>query len=160
MVLSGCRTYGDFGAEAKTYRLLEETVLDFEENLDAAKQDLHKLEEAAADVESLHSMVDRYQSLTHEHEALLEKQRSRVERLSADAGYRDIHRAFGATVTEQRMMEQKYRRALKTIRAHVQDTPMEVPAVARLDRRYTVKPIGFPKKQGEDRLSMERVLGQ
>lgn len=157
LVLSGCRTYGGYDTEPKTYQALERSVESFSDELDRAEADFRALEDAAATSDSLQALAEEYQALLTEHESLLDTQRSRVERLSSDSGYRTLHRAYGATVTEQRMMEQKYRRVTRTVRATVQGSHTER-AAADGERRYTIRPIGFPSAQEEGRLTMKQAL--
>lgn len=156
LIFSGCRTYGGYGVQEKTYEAMQTTVQLFESDLERANADLNRLEEAAAQAEELQAVVDRYRHLIAEHESLLATQRHRLERLSPESDARTLHGAYGATVTERRMLRQKYQRATADVQAVVQGTTAaaaEVPSA----RHYRVTPIGFPTDEPGD-LTMEQAL--
>lgn len=156
LVLSGCRTYGGYDTEAKNFEAMQNAVQSFEDDLNRAQAELQTLEEAATS-DTLQALADRYQDHIHEHEALLETQQERVRRLSPDASYRTLQRAYGATVTEQQMMDQKYQRVVRTVQATVQDAASEeTPSTST--RRYTINPVNFPDAETDTELTMDRAL--
>lgn len=157
LVLGGCRTYGGYDTESKTYEAMQKAVQSFEDELSRAQADLRKLENAGMEADTLQSLANQFHDLIAEHKSLLETQHKRIERLSADAAYRALHRAYGATVTEQRMMQQKYQRAIKNVQAVVQGTSAQT-SVPKTERQYTIRPIGFPKQNEKGPLTMERAL--
>jgi outer membrane murein-binding lipoprotein Lpp len=157
LLLSGCRTYGGYDTKPKTYAAMQKAVHSFEADLKRTRTDLQALEQAATEADTLQSLAEEFQSLVDEHNSLLETQRDRVERLGPDATYRNLHRAYGATVTEQRLMRQKYQRVIRTVHATVQDTVAHE-ASSETDRQYTIRPIGFPSSEDGKPLSMEEAL--
>lgn len=158
LVASGCRTYGGYNSDAKIYDALQTTVQSFEEMLDRAETDLGRLEEAAANVDALGTSADDFRNLVQEHETILQRQRERIERLSPTTGYRELREAYGATVTEQRMIEQRYRRALRAVEGTVRATTVGDVSEQSLVERYTVRPVGFPREGRADSVSLEQVL--
>lgn len=157
LILSGCRTYGGYDTKPKTYAAMQTAVHSFEADLKRTKADLQRLEQAATEADTLQSLAEEFQSLVDEHNSLLETQRHRVERLGPDATYRNLHRAYGATVTEQRLMRQKYQRVIRTVHVTVQDTVVHE-ASPETDRQYTIRPIGFPSSEDGKPLSMQEAL--
>lgn len=157
LLLSGCRTYGGYDSEAKTYQAMQRSVEAFADELDRAEAELQTLADAAKESDTLQSLVHDYEGALEEHRALLETQRRRLERLSASSGYREIQRAYGATVTEQRMMEQNYRRLVRAVRVTVQGTGLDLPPPQE-EQQYTIRPANFPSLRTGERLSMEQVL--
>lgn len=159
VLLSGCRMYGNgkYGTETKTYQSLQMAVDSFEKELNRATSDLHQLEDAAAQVEGLGGLAEQYHTFIEEHKSLLETQRERLERLSADSNYRNLHNAFGATVTEQRMMRQKYHRVIRSVSMTVQGQPLTTVRTGQT-RQYTIRPIGFPTQRAQRALTMEQAL--
>lgn len=157
LILSGCRTYGGYDSKPKTYAAMQKAVQSFEGDLERAKTDLQKLERAATEVGTLQAQAEEFHSLVGEHESLLETQQDRVERLGPGATYRNLHQAYGATVTEQRLMRQKYQRVIRTVYATVQDTVLQE-TTPKAGRRYTVRPIGFPSSEDGKQLSMQDAL--
>lgn len=157
LVLGGCRTYGGYDTKPKTYQALEKSVESFADELNRSETEGRTLADAATASDTLQALADEYQALLSEHETLLETQRGRIERLSPSSGYRTLHHAYGATVTEQRMMEQKYERLTRTVQATVRGTQAAAETV-KVERRYTIRPIGFPSVRDEGALTMERAL--
>ena len=157
LLLSGCRTYGGYDTEPKTYQAMQKAVQTFEDELNRAEADLQKLKTAAANADTLQSLAQQFQALVEEHKSLLQKQRDRVEQFSLDASYRNLNNAYGATVTEQRLVQQNYQRVIRSVRAIVRGT---APPTARpeTDRQYTIRPIGFPTPINERQLTMEQAL--
>ena len=158
LLLGGCRTYGDkYDTKPKTYQALQNAVQTFENELDRAETDLKTLEAAASKADTLQPMAEHFEGLHEEHDSLLQTQRDRIERLSPTSTYRNLHSAYGATVTEQRIMRQKYQRVLRTVYATVQDTTVQA-SRPKTDRQYTVRPLGFPTPEGEPELTMTQAL--
>ena len=157
LALSGCRTYGGYDSKPKTYRAIQKAVQTFGEEVDQAERDLRMLETAAVEIDTLQALAAQYRDLIDEHESLLQEQQDRVERLSPTSTYRNLHAAYGATVTEQRMMQQKYQRVTRTVQAVVQEAPVQEARV-KGDRRYTVRPIGFPPAEEKEQLTMGQAL--
>jgi len=158
LLVSGCRTYGGYESKPKTYQALQRSVEAFADERDRAEADFRTLSDAAEASDTLRSLADEYQALLDEHESLLETQQNRVEHLSASSAYRALHRGYGATVTEKRMMEQKYRRLVRAVHATVRGTGTTSEAT-NTERRYTIRPVNFPSLQDGERLSMEQALG-
>ena len=157
LLFSGCRTYGGYDTKPKTYAALQKAVQSFETELTRSKTDLQKLTSAAEDADALRPLSEQFQDLLDEHESLLTKQNDRVERLSEDSSYRNLHAAYGATVTEQRLMKQKYQRVIRTVRTTVQGASAQT-SRPKSDRQYTIRPIGFPEADDQKQLSMEQAL--
>lgn len=157
LVLGGCRTYGGYDTKPKTYQALEKSVETFADELNRAETEGRTLADAATTSDSLQTLAEEYRSLLSEHESLLATQRARVERLSPSSGYRALHHAYGATVTEQRMMKQKYKRLTRSVRTTVQGA-QAAEATVKGERRYTIRPIGFPSVQDEGELTMKQAL--
>lgn len=159
LVLGGCRTYGGYDTQPKTYQALQNAVQSFEQELGRAQADLEALQGAAAQSDTLQALAERLKTHVDEHESLLETQRERIQDLSPESSYRALHTAYGATVTEQRMTKQKYQRVIRSVRGVVQGTPMTTAAATpKTDRQYTIRPINFPKLQEQPPLTMEQAL--
>lgn len=161
LVLSGCRTYGGYGTKAKNYEAMQDAVQSFEEELSRAQAELETLEEAATSdtlqTDTLQGLARQFREHIDRHESLLETQRKRVDRLDADAAYRTLQRMYGATVKEQRIMEQKYQHVIQTVRTTVHGEEPET-AASESRRRYTIRPVNFPDSEADAELTMERAL--
>jgi len=159
LLLTGCRTYGDdYGTTPKTHAALQGAVSSFEEDLRRAEADLQRLQEAADQVDTLRVLADAYADLVERHRSLLQTQRTRARRFSAEAGYRSLHTAYGATVTEQRMQEKRYRQAVQRVRAVVQGSASVQASAQEAPRRYMIRPMNFPEADGKRELTMRAAL--
>ena len=172
LILDGCRTYGDYNTESKTYEAMYKAVDSFENKLYRAKADLRMLkaahsyvsklsrqqaiERAATQAEALQPLLAQFQAHVDEHSSLLETQLDRMRRLSPDASYQTLSRAYGATVTEQRMMRKKYQRVIRTIWVAV--PPKRQLPLVTVDRKYTIRPINFPTVGSDTTLTMGQAL--
>lgn len=157
LILGGCRSYGGYDTKPNTYEAMQKAVQSFENELNRAKADLRTLEEAAMQADALQSLATQFQAHIDEHSTLLEMQRDRVHRLSPDATYRTLSRAYGATVTEQRIMKKKYQKVIRTVAATVQGPEAQPPSGA-LDRKYTIHPVNFPTAGDDATLTMAQAL--
>lgn len=158
LATSGCRTYGGYGSESKTFEALQTTVESFESDLDQEETELRMLEDAATGADTLQPFAEEFRGLVEKHKSLLQKQRQRVDRLSPESSYRELHRAYGATVTEQRLMRKRYQRITKNVRLAVQGSTEAQASSPDTERSYTFKPIGFPDSNSKGDLSMEEAL--
>lgn len=157
LILGGCRSYGGYDTQPKTYQAMQRAVQSFENELNRAKADLRTLEEAATQADALQSLATQFKAHVDEHSTLLEMQRDRVRRLSPDATYRTLSRVYGATVTEQRMMQKKYQQVVRTVQATVQGPEVQPPSIEG-DRKYTIRPVNFPTVGDDARLTMAQAL--
>lgn len=158
LVASGCRTYGGRGVQEKTYEVMQTTVQSMEGELERAKADGRRLKEAAAENDELTSILHRYEKLVHEHESLLADQRKRVEHLSSESDPRSLRRAYGAMVTERRMLKRKYQHLIENVRTAVQGATDTSGGESMSSRQYTTTPVGFPDGEEAGALSMQQAL--
>lgn len=154
VLLAGCRTYGGRGTEAQTYEEMGAAVEELEADFGAAQSNLEQLRAAAEQDSSLLSLAERYQDLVQLHESMIAAQRDRVDTLSADAAYRTLHRAYGAMITDQKLLRTQYTRTVRQVYAAVRDTTAPGPTV-RSPSSYTITPLDYPdpREQGEVTLS-------
>jgi outer membrane murein-binding lipoprotein Lpp len=159
LVVAGCRTYENdkYDPGPKTYQALQETVQQMEQELGRAQSDLRRLEAAAETRDTLRTLATRYRSYVQSHEAVLEGHREQAERLSADAAYRTVHRAYGALVTDRRLLQKQYRRTVRAVWATVRDTTIPRKP-ARDPSRYVITPVQFPRVGGRGPLTMAEAL--
>jgi len=159
LVLTGCRTYGNDKYETgpKTYEALQKTITQLEQELGRAESDLRRLEAAAESRDDLKPFLERYRSYVRSHEAALEGHRELAENLSADASYRSLHRAYGATITDRRLLQKQYRRTTREVWATVRGS--EVPRKRSRSRsQYVNTPVNFPRTSARGPISMTEAL--
>lgn len=159
LILTGCRTYGDegFESESKMYGALQESVQQIERSLQRSESDLQRLQAAAERDDRLEGHVRQYRSLLQSHQMMAADHAQQAERLSGDASYRTLHRVYGAMITDQKLLQQKYRRALRGIWATVRDTTIPRPS-ARLPSRYSITPVQYPRVDRRIEITMAEAL--
>lgn len=155
--LSGCRTYGDYDSEAKTYEAIQWSLQQFSDELTQAEEDLRRLEEEAADVEALQPLTDRFHNLVEEHRSLIDQQRQIVEELSEDSGYRTLRRTYSSMVTEQRLLIRQYQRAIQNVQSVAQESAAGDVSM-RDESQYVIEPLGFPRARQGESLTMSEAL--
>lgn len=158
LIVTGCRTYGGYGVQEKTYEAMQSTVQTFESELERARADLKRLKDAASQRPALASVATRYEETISRHESLLAKQRRRLSRLSADSEPRTLHNAYGATLTERRIVRQKYQWVIREVQSVVQGARQTAARGAPPARQYTTTPVGFPESETSGRLTMAQAL--
>lgn len=159
LVLGGCRTYGNEKYETgpKTYDALQQTVTQLEQELGRAESDLRRLESAAESRPDLQPLAERYRSYVESHRAALEGHREKVEKLSADASYRTLHRSYGAAVTDHRILQNQYLRTTQKVWAAVRGTESPRKQI-RSRSEYVDTPVNFPGAYGEVQVTMAEAL--
>ncbi|PSQ76974.1 MAG: hypothetical protein BRD35_04950 [Bacteroidetes bacterium QH_7_62_13] len=159
LILSGCRTYGNDQYEngPEMYEALQRTVTQLEQELGRAESDLRRLESAAETRSELQPLVERYQSYVESHEAALAGHRKQAEQLSSEASYRELHRVYGAIVTDRRLIQKQYRRATRKVWAIARgtDTPRKP---VRDESQYVDTPVNFPQVEDRGSITMTEAL--
>jgi len=144
VVLTGCRTYGDYGSEAKIYEEMGEAVEELEAELESAQADLQQLRAAAEQANRLEPLLDRYQTLVEAHEALIQAHEQEVNGLSAEASHRTLRRSYGAMVTDRRLLRRRYDRTVRRVYGVVRDSVAPSPPL-RNRSTYSTTPVNFPQ---------------
>lgn len=169
LVLVGCRTYGGYDSEARTYEEMQQMVEEFSQEFNQAEEDLHQLEEAASENDALQPLATQFHDLVEQHRVLVEEHRERVDGLSPESGYRDLSRTYRAMAKEQFTLTRHYHRLVRSVRATVQEgtsgqpsfeeeDPYPPRAASRTESVYSIEPLGFPESRQEDSLTMEEAL--
>jgi len=159
LVLTGCRTYGNekYDTGPKTYQAIQKTVQRMEQELGRAQSDLRRLDAAAERLDTLRSLAAQYRGYVASHEAALAGHREQVEPLTAESSYRSLHRAYSAMITDRRLLDTKYRRAVRNVWAAVRDT-VRPPTPPRDPSRYVITPVNFPRVGRGGPLTMADAL--
>lgn len=159
LLLAGCRTYGNeaYDTQRKTYAAIQNTVQQLDQDFGRAQSDLRQLESAAESMDTLEVLADRFRSIVSSHEATLELHRGQAEQLTNGSSYRSLHRAYGALVTDRRLLQRQYERTIRAVWATVRDTTPPL-APVRLQSTYMTTPIGFPAEGAVTAITMARAL--
>lgn len=157
LVLGGCRSYGGFDTKPETYEAMQAAVQSFADDLKRAQSDLRRLEEAAAQADTLQSLADRFADLVAKHESLLEHQRHRIDALSPEASYRTLHEAYGTMISEKRRLDGQYQRTIRNVYAAVQGEAVVRSSSAK-GAQYMIEPVGFPRSSSGQSLTMAQAL--
>lgn len=106
--LAGCRHYGSDEAAEATYAQMQKANQVFEEELIRARADLQRLQQAAGRGGVVAHMADQFSQIIRGHEAVLEEHGAIVNRMSGDSDYRELNRAFGSIIAQQRTIRLQY----------------------------------------------------
>jgi hypothetical protein len=156
VLLAGCRTYGGYGSEEATYNQIQQATRQYATELERAQGDLERLETEAESDTTLEPLVERFQNAVAEHEERLARYRSLANGLSADSGYRELHRVYGTITTEMRMTERRYARVVQRVYATRTGIPADEPAPSRSG--YFVEPVDYARTQNAEPLTMRQAL--
>lgn len=117
VILSGCRTYGDYGTEQASFDQIEAANQQFAQDLERARGELETLKSAAGRDADLRNAVTQYEALLAKHEEMSMAHKELAAGLEVKTGpiarlgnsYRDLNRALGNVAAEQLQMENHYR---------------------------------------------------
>lgn len=137
--VGGCRSYGGYGTKEANMEAILQANAEFEQDLEAAQQIEAELETAAARDPRLSGQVEEFQSVLLAHETILADHKELAASLSPDQDtYRTIARAFGAILSEQELIRNRYEELLlrpEPANPRVLDLWDQLP-----DSRYVVVP--------------------
>lgn len=115
-LLSGCRTYGGYGTEEATFGQIQESNSVFANDLEKARGELARLQQAAQQTPGLSSSVAEYEMLLEKHSHLVEAHAELASTLTVKTGfigqltpsYRNLNRALGSIAADQAAMKADY----------------------------------------------------
>ena len=116
LVLSGCRTYGGYDSEEIIFNQIEESNRVFALELEKARGELQRLEQAAQVDPELSAYVPEYEMLLEKHSSMVEHHELLASELDVKTGfigqltpsYRNLNRALGYIAVEQAAMKADY----------------------------------------------------
>lgn len=158
LALTGCRTYGGYDSEPLTLDQMQTATQQFAENLEQARSDLSLLEAATATNPALDPLEQTYRTTVTLHAEKLDHHRRIVEEFNAaDGSYRALSRNYGAIISDQRLVQQRYRSLLARISRTVRGVdPQPAP---EMKSRYSVAPIFYSQAERElNTLTMNEAL--
>ncbi len=156
IVLTGCRTYGGHDTEARTYAQMQQATDRFADDLRSAERDLEALQEAAATNEALERLAERFEGFVETHRERIDEHAAIVDMVDETTAYRTLHMRYHQIITEQRMVNQAYRRTTELVYAIVNET--DVPTqVARESDAFT-EPLIYRQQRNAPALTMRDVL--
>jgi hypothetical protein len=156
LLLTGCRTYGGYDTEARTYAQMQQANSQFADDLTRAEGELDALQTAASTNADLQPLAERYADLVASHRETIETHRALVESLSADTDYRTLSRQYGRLVTEQRMLSQNYRSVTERVYAAVTGNP-EPTRIVPESESYT-SPYIYRRMENQPMRTMSAAL--
>lgn len=117
-VLSGCRTYGGYNSEMAIFNQIEESNKVFANDLEKARGELQKLEQASQSDSEISSLIPQYEMLLEKHSHMVEQHAKLASELDVQTGligqltpsYRNLNRALGYIAVEQAAMKSHYYR--------------------------------------------------
>jgi hypothetical protein len=150
MLVGGCRTYGGYDTEPNTLEQIQESVDALADAYDRAQANLELLQEVASGNPAYEDAVARYVEAVEAHEATLSYARDLAEEAAEDEDdYRVLSRTYGALVTEQYLVRDRYDRIVNGLQ-NVLESPDALPGgevlvqqwvrTVPLNSRYQVRP--------------------
>ncbi len=116
IVLSGCRTYGQYGNEEAMLNEIQTANDQFVSQLDRAQADAELLQRAAEENADLVSLMERYEAALEIHAGMVEEHADLLRQAEERSGnHRVLRRNFGAIVTDHGEMRNRYRRILREV---------------------------------------------
>lgn len=162
VMVSGCRTYGGYGAEEIIPNQMQEAVQQFADDLDRAESDILALSEATAQNDALQPVEAQYRDLIALHQTFLDAHRAIAEEYEDGGTYRALNREYGAMISEQRLVDVQYADLHARIRRILSGQPPAfdaAPAIgSTLASRNYVNPNFYSRVQNRQALSMQEAL--
>ncbi|MFQ5571007.1 MAG: hypothetical protein ACE5G0_15110 [Rhodothermales bacterium] len=140
---AGCRTYGEYNTDEKTLEQIRETARLFAEDYERAKGNLNALRLFDGSEE----LLDEFAALVERQGALVEEHQALAEEAAAHAGnYRWLHRTYGAMVSDQHIIRDRYVQLLARMQeAALQRTVDQKEDAVLLMSRYQVAPSFYER---------------
>ena len=178
LLLTGCRTYGDkYGNEEATLNQIGEANEQFADDLARARTNLAALRRAAESDSRLEALAEQYAELLVAHEALLAVHIEQAAELDAGdsiwdqtiggwlggGDYRPIHRTYGAIISEEQIMRDRYGELLANALVATGRDSLEAPWTLEPypEGRYYIVPPQYERIRNLGAYSsMERATGR
>jgi hypothetical protein len=117
LLLSGCRTYGDYGSQEAMYRQIHVAL----DQLDAEASAFDARRSAIA----VPAMTDALDRLAASRSHLVGQYREIVSQLSESSGHRELRRVYGALISDRQIIYDRLAR-LEAVAADVDGAPLRL----------------------------------
>lgn len=115
VALSGCRTYGGYGATDAAVTTLTRANDIFESELGQARRDAERLAAAARVQPQLRPYTASFAGVVSLHEQALAQGQDRAESLAGGTTYRSASRTLGATIADYDRVRSAYRNVVNGV---------------------------------------------
>jgi hypothetical protein len=123
LLASGCRTYGAYDNEEKTLNEIRRSTTLFAADYEKAQGNLNTLEAVAASNDQFNPFVESYAAVVGVHEAVLQEHQILAEEAEANDGdYRLLNRTYGAIISDQQVVRDRYTALLADMQHAVDST--------------------------------------
>ena len=167
LVASGCRTYGGYGSTEEMLGKIQQATQLFAEELERSKGEQEALQRAAAANPALADFAERFTAVVERQEAVVAEQQALVEGVHAGGNilfdwvgpdsYRRLHSAYGAIISDQQIVRDRYAEVLMDLQQAVGAT---TPA-QRMPSRYQVAPQFYERiRSASGQHSVADILAQ
>lgn len=155
LMLSGCRTYGDYNNEALTFEQIREANRLFGEELERARSDLAILKQMETGNTMMLPGVEQYATTVLMHEVMQTNHLRLAEEVDQD-DYREVHRLYGAIIVEQDIIRERYDHVLRGMVSLSDTTESNRLASASF---YQVAPQFYERMMAENqRMSVRKLM--
>lgn len=168
LVAAGCRTYGGYGSAEETLAKIQEATQRFAEDHERAQGERDALQRAATANPALAALAARFAAVVERQGALVEQHRVWAEEASAGGNilfawvgpdaYRQLHRTYGALITDQQIVQDRYAEVLRGLQQAVGGTPARR---VQEEGRYQIAPQFYDRiEYALDQRSVADILAQ
>ena len=145
--VAGCRTYGGYGSSEDMLGKIQQATQRFAEDYERAQGERDALQRAAGDLPALAALAERFAAVVERQGALVEEHRTVAEQASAGGNilfawvgpdtYRRLHRTYGALISDQQIVQDRYAEVLRDLQQAVGGAPTRT---VQEEGRYQVAP--------------------
>ncbi len=146
-VMAGCRSYGGYNSTVELHGKIQEATVNFAADYGRAQGEREALQRAAAADPALAPLAERFAAVVEQQGALVEEHEALAAEASASNNilfawvgsdaYRRLHRTYGALISDQQIVQDRYVEVLRDLRQAVGAPP--APA-AEEEGRYQIAP--------------------
>lgn len=157
LTLGGCRTYGAYDSDDRTYAALQQAVTLFAQQATRTRADASALVAAARTDAALAPWATELEGLLAAEDSVVARQRRRLAALDGEGDYRTLNRAYGAVLSEQAEVRDRYVALVDRVAGQPDSTTY--PEAVVNDSRYVVVPPAYERiARANTVVSMARAL--
>ncbi len=124
LAVGGCRTYGGYGSEAETLDQIQQANALFAEDFQRAQGDQAALQRAAASNPALGRFAEAFAAVLEAQQAVVAEHRLLAEEAAAHRrNYRVLNQTYGAIISDQQIIRDRYAEILADVQRTVEATP-------------------------------------
>ena len=170
VVASGCRTYGGYGSSEDMLEKIQQATQRFAEDYERAQGERDALQRAAGGDASLAPLAEQFAAVVESQGAAVAAQQALAQEAADRTGsnilfawvgpddYRWLHRAYGALISDQQIIQDRYGEVLRALKETV---GMTAASTMEEEGRYQVTPHFYKRiEYAQGQQSVADILAQ